>query len=111
MKPVVFAQLGGSAGYGGGERYISLLCEGLDPARYRPLFIAPEPGQFVDELKRRRIPTQVVHLEPLINPAALVRLVLLLRRERVTILQTHGARANLYGRLAGRLAGVPCITV
>lgn len=109
MTPVVYAQLGGSAGYGGGERYISLLCEGLDPARYRPLFIAPEPGPFLDYMKARRIPTHLVHLEPLINPAALARLVLLLRRERVTILQTHGARANVYGRLAGRLAGVPCI--
>lgn len=109
MTPVVYAQLGGSAGYGGGERYISLLCEGLDPARYRPLFIAPEPGPFLDHMKARRIPTRLVHLEPLVNPAALARLVLLLRRERVTILQTHGARANVYGRLAGRLAGVPCI--
>jgi len=109
MTPIVLAQLAGSAGYGGGERYLELLFDGLDRDRFRPLLISPEPGPFVEKMKARRVPTHVVHLAPLFNPLALVRLVRLLRREGVTILQTHGARANVYGRLAGRLAGVPCI--
>jgi glycosyltransferase involved in cell wall biosynthesis len=48
-------------------------------------------------------------LAPLFNPFALARLTRLLVQKRVTILQTHGARANFYGRIAGRLAGVPVI--
>jgi len=106
---IVLAELAGSAGYGGGERYLELLFEGLDRSRYRPLLITPEPGPFADKMKARGITTRLIRLEPLFNPLALLRLVLVLREERVTILQTHGARANVYGRLAGWLAGVPCV--
>ncbi len=60
-------------------------------------------------MKERGVETHLVHLAPLFNPIALWRLTRLLVRERVTILQTHGARANFYGRIAGRLAGVPVI--
>ena len=60
-------------------------------------------------MKERGVETHLVHLAPLFNPFALWRLTRLLVRERVTILQTHGARANFYGRIAGRLAGVPVI--
>lgn len=109
MTPIVLAELAGSAGYGGGERYLELLFDRLDRTRFRPLLICPEPGPFVGKMTGRGIPTSVVHLAPLFNPAALVRLVQLLKRERVTILQTHGARGNVYGRLAGWLAGVPCV--
>ncbi len=109
MKPIVLAELAGSAGYGGGERYLELLFDRLDHTRFRPFLICPEPGPFVGKMTARGIPTSVVHLAPLFNPVALFNLVRVLRRERVTILQTHGARANVYGRLAGWLAGVPCV--
>lgn len=109
MIPVVVAELAGSAAYGGGERYLELLFDRLDRTRYRALLICPEPGPFVGRMKERGVETHLVHLAPLFNPLALWRLTRLLARERVTILQTHGARANFYGRIAGRLAGVPVI--
>ena len=109
VAPLVLAELAGSSAYGGGERYLELLCDRLDRARYRALLICPEPGPFVGRMKERGVETHLVHLAPLFNPLALWRLTRLLARERVTILQTHGARANFYGRIAGRLAGVPVI--
>ena len=109
MSPTILAELAGSAGYGGGERYLELLFDRLDRARYRALLICPEAGPFVGRMKERGVETHLVHLAPLFNPVALWRLTRLLVRERVTILQTHGARANFYGRIAGRLAGVPVI--
>jgi glycosyltransferase involved in cell wall biosynthesis len=109
VTPIVLAELAGSAAYGGGERYLELLFDRLDRARYRGLLICPEPGPFVRRMEERGVDTQLVHLAPLFNPMAFWRLTRLLVRERVTILQTHGARANFYGRIAGRLAGVPVI--
>jgi glycosyltransferase involved in cell wall biosynthesis len=109
MTPVVLAELAGSAAYGGGERYLELLCDRLDRVQYRVLLICPEPGPFVGRMKERGVETHLVHLAPLFNLLALWRLTRLLARKRVTILQTHGARANFYGRIAGRLAGVPVI--
>ena len=107
--PVVVAELAGSAAYGGGERYLELLFERLDRTQYRPLLICPEPGSFVGRMEARGVETHLVHLAPLFNPFALWRLTRLLVQQRVTILQTHGARSNFYGRIAGRLAGVPVI--
>jgi glycosyltransferase involved in cell wall biosynthesis len=109
MKPVVLAELAGSAGYGGGERYLELLFERLDRTQFAPLLICPEPGPFVGKMTAKGIPTDVVHLAPLLNPFALMRLTWVLKRKNVMILQTHGARANVYGRLAAWLAGVPCV--
>ncbi len=109
MTPFVLAQLAGSAGYGGGERYLELLFDHVDRIRFRPILICPEPGPFVDKMVAKQIPTDIVHLRPLLNPLAVVRLANLLKRNEVTILQTHGARANVYGCLAARLAGVPCV--
>lgn len=109
MKPVVLAELAGSAGYGGGERYLELLFDRLDRAEFSPLLVCPEPGPFVEKMTAMGIPTNVVHLRPLFNPLALLRLAHWLRRNDVTILQTHGARANVYGCLAAWLAGVPCV--
>ena len=107
--PIVLAELAGSSSYGGGERYLELLLDRVDRTRFRPLLICPEPGSFVGRMKERGVETRLVHLAPLFNPIALWRLTRLLVREHVTILQTHGARANFYGRIAGRLAGVPVI--
>lgn len=109
MTPMVLAELAGSAGYGGGERYLEVLFDRLDRARFRPLLICPEAGPFADKMAARGVPTRILSLDPLFSPAALVRLVRFLKREEVVILQTHGARANFYGRLAGWLAGVPCV--
>lgn len=109
MTPVVLAELAGSASYGGGERYLELLFGRLDRTRYRAMLICPEPGPFVGRMKERGVETHLVQLAPLFNPLALWRLTRLLRQKRVTILQTHGARANFYGRIAGRLASVPVI--
>jgi glycosyltransferase involved in cell wall biosynthesis len=109
VTSIVLAELAGSATYGGGERYLELLFDRLDRVRYRALLICPEPGPFVRRMKERGVETHLVHLAPLFNPLALWRLTRLLARERVTILQTHGARSNFYGRIAGRLAGVPVI--
>ena len=68
MMPVVVAELAGSASYGGGERYLELLCEHLDRSRFRPMLICPEPGSFVGRMQARGVDVRVVHLEPLLNP-------------------------------------------
>lgn len=108
-SPPVLAELAGSAGFGGGERYLQLLFERLDTKEFSPLLICPEEGPFAGTMERAGVPTRTVRLEPLVNPIAALRLVALLRRERVAILQTHGARSNFYGLVAGRLAGVPVL--
>jgi len=107
--PLVVTELAGSAQYGGGERYLELLLARLDRRRFTPLVICPEPGPFSELMRGGGVRTLLVRLAPLINPLAVIRLARVLARERVAVLQTHGARSNAYGLVAGRLAGVPVI--
>lgn len=109
MKSIVLAELAGSAGYGGGERYLELLYDRLDRQKFRCVLICPEDGPFVQRMLQRGADVRMISVAPLFNPFALRRLVGILRSEGVDILQTHGARANFYGRLAGWVAGVPRI--
>ena len=73
---------------------VSLTGGGLIAERIRAL------GVRVDSLNMRRgIP----------NPAAFLRLFLLLRRERPAVLQTWLYHSDLLGLLVGKLAGVPAV--
>lgn len=74
-------------------------------------FVAPEPGPFVELVRAEGM---TVHLLPLRRTYQLekaLRLARLLRRENADVLHTHTlAAANVLGRVAARLAGVPVIS-
>ncbi len=106
---VVIGQLAGSAGVGGGERYLALLMARLSGRGFHPTLVCPEAGPFVGYMSSRGVPARVVSLTPLGNPLPVLQLARHLRREGVQVLQTHGARSTFYGSVAGHLAGVPVI--
>lgn len=93
---------------GGTELQLIGLVDRLDRRRYRPflLTLRPTPAEL--------IPADCVHLNwsvpRLLAPAgmlALLRLVRLLRREKIDIVQTFFQDSTIFGGLAARLAGVP----
>ena len=99
-----------SAGWAGGERYLVALATELDRKRFRPTVIVPEPGPLVDRLHALDVETHCLPLNgQLVNPIALLSLAQTLRRLRPAIVQSHGARSNVYTRLAARVAGVPVV--
>jgi glycosyltransferase involved in cell wall biosynthesis len=101
-------QLAGSAEWAGGEVYLLQLAKALDRTRFELSVTCPARGPLVERLGRLGVATAVVPMEErLADPRALFALVSHFRRERPHIVQSHGARANFYGRLAARLAGVP----
>ena len=73
------------------------------------------PGPFVEAIERRGVRHLALivvdeGLEPAVPTCApRVELWRLLRRERPTILHTHNPKPGLYGRVVGRLAGVPIV--
>jgi glycosyltransferase involved in cell wall biosynthesis len=108
--PALVLHVAGSAGWAGGEVYLVTLAGALDRARFRLGVVVPEPGPLVDRLRALGVPTALVPLaERLVNPAALWALARQFRRQRPAIVQSHGARSNVYTRLAARLAGVPVV--
>jgi len=100
---------------GGAQENTLFTVSHLDPARFRPILIAGEPGLLDDEARKlpgvefHRVPSLVRELRPLSDLRALAALTQLLRRLRPAIVHTHSSKAGILGRLAARLAGVPVI--
>ena len=94
---------------GGAERTLVELVTRLDGRRWSPSVVCLQPaGPLADGLRERGIDVTSLDLRSAAGvPMALPRWTRLLRRARPRLLQTFLFHANLLGRLAGRLAGVP----
>jgi glycosyltransferase involved in cell wall biosynthesis len=132
MGPLRIAFVDSSGELGGAEHLLLALIGGLPPEKVQALLICGQEGSFAAEARQRGISTQIV-LSPrfislstvvgtrkILNPVAILRnsysvvsaarhLRRQLRAGHVDLVQTNTNFAHLYGGLAARLAGVPCI--
>lgn len=99
-----------TVGWAGGEAYLLKLAATLDRRRFRLGVVVPEQGLLVNRLEPLGVPTWEVPLtRRLVSVSALRELIAVFRREHPAIVQSHGARSNVYTRLAGWFAGVPIV--
>jgi glycosyltransferase involved in cell wall biosynthesis len=110
VTPASVVHVAESTGWAGGERYLLALATELDRKRFRLSVIVPDDGPLVERLHALDIDTARVPLnERLVSPGAFLTLVRTLQRLHPAIVQSHGARSNVYTRLAARYAGVPIV--
>jgi glycosyltransferase involved in cell wall biosynthesis len=94
---------------GGAERQLVELLRRLDRSRFRPLlYLGVSRGRIAEELPELDVPVHYVRGWAGSKLAGLT-LVQELRRERPEIVHSWQFVANTWGRLAGRMAGVPVI--
>ena len=72
------------------------------------------PGPFVEAIRRRgarhvALATSTRGWDPIADLRAARDVLRALRRDRPTILHTHNPKPGLYGRIVGRVAGVPIV--
>src|SRR5687768_10860824 len=96
-----------SGSIGGGEKYLLTLAREMP--QYQTHFVVPEPGAFAQTARQLGYAVEVIRLSPWPNPLAVLALRRYIRSHAIQLVHTHGARANFYGRLAARLAGVRII--
>lgn len=97
---------------GGAERLLVDVVRRLDPARFESLVCCIQAkGELALELESAGIPLHCLDRmrSKHFDWRAVRDLARLLRRERIALVHSHLYHANLYGRLAARLAGVPAI--
>jgi glycosyltransferase involved in cell wall biosynthesis len=99
---------------GGAQKGTLHILRTLDRQRFQPLLICGRGGILDPETKRENFPTFVVpslvrSISPLKDVLALLRLWVILRREKPHIVHTNSSKAGILGRWAARLAGVPVI--
>ena len=130
--PIRIAYIDQTGEMGGAEHLLLTLLEGLPPETISPLLICAQEGPFLKEVRKRDIPAWIIPLpafyplswvvnqRKILNPvAALWNLLSVLRgawrikrylqAARVDLVQTNSALAHIYGGMAARWTGTPCI--
>lgn len=108
--PLRILHVAESAGWAGGETYMIALARALDPGRFALSVVAAEEGPMIGRLQELGVPTFTVPIAArLVTPRGLFGLIDVFRRVRPVLVQSHGARTNVYTKLAGRLVRVPIV--
>ena len=94
---------------GGTEQQILELVRRIDRKHFEPMVCCFRHGRKAREIESLGVPVFQVAKHHKLDITILPRLVQLLRRERIDILQTFLWTANAWGRAAGRIAGVPVL--
>ncbi len=97
---------------GGAERVVADLAHGLDRRLFRPLVCCLNfKGRLAEPLEAEGISVFALAKRPRFDPRVFIRLVRLIRRERVHVVHTHLWTSSLWGRLAAVWARVPVVVV
>lgn len=115
MTPITVTHIITKLELGGAQQVALFTVSHLDPARFRPILIAGEPGYLDQEARALspvafyQVPSLVRPISPFMDIRALISLARLLARLRPTIVHTHSSKAGIVGRWAARVAKVPII--
>ncbi len=94
---------------GGTEQQILELARAMPRSRYRPLVCCFRHGRKAAEIEGLGVDVMHLPKRGRVDPAFVLRLARLMRRERIDIAHTFLIGANLWGRCAALLARVPTI--
>jgi glycosyltransferase involved in cell wall biosynthesis len=112
-RPVRVLHLIESLGAGGAERLLHTNLKHLDPARFESVVVTvfDAPDHWVEPVRRLGVEVESLRCEGLGDiRAGVARLRRRLRALRPDLVHTHLWAANVIGRVAGRLAGVPVVS-
>jgi len=103
---------------GGAQESAIAATERVNPEKYDVhLWTGPESGpegSLIEDARRRGIlprviPSLVREIDPWKDLVVTLQLARQMRREKFDIVHTHSSKAGIVGRIAARLAGVPCV--
>jgi len=92
----------------GAEQVVLSLVRGLDRSRYEPwVGCLTVEGPLAKECREAGVPVLALGKRAGLDLSVLADLVRTMRRERIDVVHTHVWNADVWGRVAGFLAGVP----
>ena len=95
---------------GGLERIVENIFEGLDRARYEPsIWCIAGGGKIAHKFFRKGEDIQILNVKTYHNPLNILKLAVLIRKNRFQIVHTHGYFASTMGRISAFLARTPII--
>lgn len=110
MENYHILQLIGGGEIGGAEKHVLTLLQELTSARFTLSSGCLIDGPFAHLTEELGIDTLRFPMHHALDLSPLPSLLAELRKAEITLIHTHGSRANLLGRLAGRWAKIPVIS-
>ena len=95
---------------GGAEQHVLNLLTGLDVKRFSPVLVCLTKGSFASLAQEQGIFTTSFPMHNPLDLTLLPSLIKWTREQNISLLHTHGSRANLLGRLCAKFLGLPCVS-
>ena len=93
---------------GGAEKLVVSLAEGVNRERFQPIVCClNHPGALAGELASNGVPVVALHKRPGLDFSVILKLMRLMRQEKIQIVHTHLWGGNVWGRIAAFFAKVP----
>lgn len=98
-----------TTGPGGAETVFIDLATRLPQEKYRPIVVIRGKGWVYEELSRRGVEPSILDAKGSFNWRYLLKLVRLIKTEKVDLIQSHLLGASVYSSIAGLLTGIPVV--
>ena len=93
---------------GGLENTLKQIVLGLDRKKFSVKVIClMGGGEIAEEIKKKKIPLEILNISGALGLTPVLKLCRKLKKEKADIIHCHGISAGVWGRVAGRLAGIP----
>lgn len=110
-QPVKVCTVIWSLELGGAEQIVVDLATHLDRRFFEPMVCClNEKGRFAPQLEMLGVKVVALHKRPKFDPWIIFKLVSVFKKEKVKLIHTHLFTANLWGRMAAKLAGIPVVS-
>ncbi len=95
--------------FGGGERVFAQIINRLSSKKYKIMVACLPTGTFIEKIEESSAHIEPVDMSNRFNPGVILQLSSLIKRERVDIVHSQGARADFFARVAAKLASAPIV--
>ena len=93
--------------FGGGERVFAQIINRLSGEQYNIMVACLPTGTFIEKIKGSKAQIKSFDMRNRFNLRVILQLSSLIKKERVDIVHSQGARADFFARIAAKLAGAP----
>ena len=95
--------------FGGGERVFAQIINRLSGKKYKIMVACLPTGEFIEKIEGSGAQIKSVDMKNRFNPGVILQLSRLIKKEKVDIVHSQGARADFFARMAAKLGGTPIV--
>ncbi|MBC8555871.1 MAG: glycosyltransferase family 4 protein [Candidatus Brocadiales bacterium] len=95
--------------FGGGERVFAQIINRLSSEKYKIMVACLPTGAFIEKIKGSGTQIKSVDMRNRFNPGVILQLADFMKRDKIDIVHSQGARADFFASMAAKLTKVPVV--